>query len=140
MQWMATTIAQWGVAAACLGYRTVESGAGLEDMLSDLRVGIDAALDRYQPDCDSRILLVGHSAGGYLALRMLPERCHVDIVALAPITLFDQHVYLELGNRAAIALWANSSAPGKASVDEVLSLRTLMDRHQDTGLQIKPFR
>jgi acetyl esterase/lipase len=123
MMAMAREIADLGAKVACLGYRTVETGVELAEMLSDLRHGIAAALRSPQIGEHTRLLIVGHSAGGYLALRLAELLHGVTVVGLAPITLFEQPSDTALGDCAVLALHANSTGTEHASIQDSLSVR-----------------
>ncbi|WP_255800966.1 alpha/beta hydrolase family protein [Mycobacteroides abscessus] len=122
---MAYYVAALGVPVVCLGYRTVEDGAGLREMLCDLRTGIAAAQGACAVSDPARLLLVGHSAGGHLVLHLAETLSFATSVALAPITLFECEEDRELGQDAASALYANSVVGQRKdlSLEDVVGVR-----------------
>ena len=75
-------LAHEGIATANLEYRRVgESGGGWPGTYEDVVAGFDAAQKRLGPN----IVVLGHSAGGHLALRLAADRRASGVVALAAV-------------------------------------------------------
>ena len=92
---VAAALADDGIAAWNLEYRRVgEQGGGWPGTFEDVRAGVafGRALHRDHPVDVSRVVLVGHSAGGHLALWSVADlaatphaRDGLSVVALAPV-------------------------------------------------------
>ena len=74
-----------GLAVANLEYRRVgDSGGGRPNTFEDVVDGFTAACAHF--DKSARVVLLGHSAGGHLALRLAGEKYAMrGVVALAPV-------------------------------------------------------
>ncbi len=83
---LARDLAARGVAAWNLEYRRVGGGGGWPQTFDDVAAGVDA-LDGLDAPLDlTRTALVGHSAGGQLALWAAGRGTAACVVGLAPVT------------------------------------------------------
>ena len=91
-----------GMAVANIEYRRAESAADPRDTVADVRAAISAVIDR-APKI-ARIVVTGHSAGGYLALT---GAVHADIDAVFPLAPVTDLVATARGgwDEGAIARW-----------------------------------
>jgi dipeptidyl aminopeptidase/acylaminoacyl peptidase len=98
-------LAQAGFAVFSIEYRRVGNGGGVPQTLEDLLLaaGSLARLASLQPIDPDRTLVVGHSAGGQLALWIAKEHPFRGVVALAPVTDLARASELKLGGGAADA-------------------------------------
>jgi acetyl esterase/lipase len=89
-----------GLAVANLEYRRVgDSGGGRPNTFEDVVDGFTAACAHF--DKSARVVLLGHSAGGHLALRLAGEKYAMrGVVALAPVACLDLAYELHLSNDA----------------------------------------
>ena len=87
-----------GVSVANLEYRRVgEKGGGWPGTLEDVRAAVGAAFDRL----GELPVVIGHSAGGHLALRLAGEFLMMKgVVALAPVADLQLAYELDLSNGA----------------------------------------
>ena len=104
---LATALARIGYPVAQLEYRR---GAGWPAMADDVVTGVAALAERYGP-----ALLLGHSAGGQLALWYAsgPEPRARGVVALAPVADLAEAYRLDLDGGAVAALFGG--APDEAA-------------------------
>jgi acetyl esterase/lipase len=94
-----SALAREGIAVASLEYRRVgEPGGGWPGTYEDVLSGFDAARNKL----GNRILVLGHSAGGHLALRLAADRHPAGVVALAPVADLPQAYKLNLSNGAVV--------------------------------------
>lgn len=93
-------LAAQGFAIASLEYRRVgEAGGGWPGTYDDVREGFLAARDYLS----GTPVLLGHSAGGHLALRLAAdERTMRGVVALAPVADLRMAYQMNLGNAAVV--------------------------------------
>jgi len=93
-------LARAGLAVASLEYRRVgDSGGGWPSTFEDVIAGFTAACAHF--DKSARVVLLGHSAGGHLALRLAGEKYAMrGVVALAPVACLDLAYKLHLSNDA----------------------------------------
>jgi acetyl esterase/lipase len=100
---LAADLAQRGWASWNVEYRRVGSGGGVPETLDDVRAAIhllprlNAALDL------SRILVIGHSAGGQLGLCVADEPSVAAVVSLAGVCDLRSAATERLGEGAALA-------------------------------------
>ncbi|AYJ47353.1 alpha/beta hydrolase family protein [Rhodococcus sp. P1Y] len=133
MAWLVEHLAVLGIEAVAVGYRTVETSATISEMVHDVLI---ACSHGKQTDRRHKhIVFVGHSVGGYLALRSATEfnrtfgRSSASAVAVAPFTLFNRPEYLALGDNAASALVQNSiNSPTDADIARVLTLNQIPEK------------
>lgn len=86
-----------GIAVANLEYRRVgEPGGAWPGTYEDILAGFDAI----QKKLGNHIVVLGHSAGGHLALRLAADRHPTGVVALAPVADLTQAFELNLSNGA----------------------------------------
>ena len=96
---LCAALAREGIAVANLEYRRVgEPGGGWPGTYEDVLTGFDAV----QKKLGDRIVVLGHSAGGHLALRLAADRVATAIVALAPVADLTQACKLNLSNGAVV--------------------------------------
>jgi acetyl esterase/lipase len=105
---LAIGLARAGFAAWNLEYRRVgQDGGGWPGTLDDAVAGLDAIADRPELDSD-RVVAVGHSAGGHLALYLAGRAdCRVRlsaVVALGGVVDLGSANTLDLGGGAVAAL------------------------------------
>lgn len=95
---MCAALAASGIATASLEYRRVgETGGGWPGSYQDARAGFAAAREYLGP----APILLGHSAGGHLALRLAAdEKTLRGVVALAPVANLRLAFELNLSNGA----------------------------------------
>ena len=74
-----------GVAVANVEYRRTGSANTATDSLEDARVAVDCVLSD-RAVAPQRVVVVGHSAGGYLALTLVNHPEVDTVIALAPVT------------------------------------------------------
>jgi len=95
---MCAALAEEGIAVANLEYRRVgERGGGWPWSYDDVLAGFDAT----SRELGGRMVVLGHSAGGHLALRMAVDRSPAGVVALAPVADLKMAFELNLSNGAA---------------------------------------
>lgn len=95
---LCAALAAAGIAVANLEYRRVgEAGGGWPGSYEDVLRGFDAA----SKELGSPIVVLGHSAGGHLALRMAVDRTPAGIIALAPVADLEMAYKLNLSDGAA---------------------------------------
>ena len=93
---MCAALAKSGFAVANLEYRRVgQPGGGWPGTYEDVRAGFRAVRRELGPD--KKIIAIGHSAGGHLALRLAVDEPGLSgVIALAPVavlrTAFDLHL------------------------------------------------
>ncbi len=96
---LCAALAREGIVTANLEYRRVgEPGGGWPGTYEDVLAGFGAAHKRL----GDPIIVLGHSAGGYLALRLAADRHPVGIVALAPVADLTKAYKLNLSNGAVV--------------------------------------
>ena len=99
---LCAALAKNGLAVANLEYRRVgNAGGGWPGTYDDIRAAF-AAVRRHSP-AQNKFVLLGHSAGGHLALRLAidaPEL--VGIVALAPVAVLQTAYDLHLSRDAVV--------------------------------------
>ena len=123
---LATGLAEAGWTAWNLEYRRVGDGGGLPETLDDIASGIDALADVDGLDT-SRVVTLGHSAGGHLATwaasrgrfdRGRPERVPVTgVVSQAGVLDLRAAHALGLGNGAVAAFLGHPPGPDDDPVD-----------------------
>ncbi|HEX8815299.1 MAG TPA: prolyl oligopeptidase family serine peptidase [Terriglobales bacterium] len=93
-------LAENGIAMANLEYRRVGNpGGGWPGSYEDVLAGFDAA-KKFLPAAE-RLVVLGHSAGGHLALRLAVDRTEMrGVVALAPVACLKMAYELNLSNGA----------------------------------------
>ncbi len=96
---LCAALAREGIAVANLEYRRVgEPGGGWPGTYEDVLT----AFDTVQAKLGNRIVVLGHSAGGHLALRLAADRHPTGIVALAPVADLTEACKLNLSNGAVV--------------------------------------
>jgi acetyl esterase/lipase len=97
---LCAALAESGVSVANLEYRRVgETGGGWPGSLEDVKRGVAAAREYF----GALPVVVGHSAGGHLALRLAAEDENIKaVVALAPVAVLQLAAELNLSNGAVV--------------------------------------
>ncbi len=94
---LCAALAREGIATANLEYRRVgESGGGWPGTYDDVVAGFDAVGEML----GERVVVLGHSAGGHLALRLAVDRKPAGVIALAPAADLRRAYELNLSNGA----------------------------------------
>lgn len=95
---LCAALAREGLSVANLEYRRVgEVGGGWPESFYDVKLGLDAVTQRL----GRAPVVLGHSAGGHLALRIASEMPHIPgVVALAPVADLALANELNLSNGA----------------------------------------
>lgn len=109
---MCAALARSGVAVASLEYRRVgEPGGGWPATFQDVVAGFEAATRKF----GRAPAVVGHSAGGHLALRLAAKRNDIPgVVALAPVASLKLAYELNLSNGAVVEFL--DGTPGEVPV------------------------
>jgi acetyl esterase/lipase len=95
---LCAALAEAGIAVANLEYRRIgETGGGWSGSFEDVLAGFD----RVAREFSTTPVVLGHSAGGHLALRMAVDRSPAGVVALAPVADLEMAYRLNLSNGAA---------------------------------------
>ena len=95
---LCAALADAGIAVANLEYRRVgEIGGGWPGSYEDVLTGFDRVAQEFSPT----LVVLGHSAGGHLALRMAVDRSPAGVVALAPVADLQRAYQLNLSHGAA---------------------------------------
>lgn len=97
---LCSALAKQGFACASLEYRRAGNGGGWPASFEDVTTGLRAAHERF----DGLAVIVGHSAGGHLALRLAAEQTLpiVGALALAPVADLQLAYELHLSNDAVV--------------------------------------
>ena len=104
---LCAALAANGVAVANLEYRRVgEPGGGWPGTFHDVIAGFESV----QKDLGSQVVVLGHSAGGHLALRLAVDRDPLGVVALAPVADLRRAYELNLSNGAVVEFLGGSPA------------------------------
>ncbi|MFC4056200.1 alpha/beta hydrolase family protein [Actinomadura syzygii] len=85
MSALAADLTTHGWATWNVEYRRIGSGGSVPSTISDAAAAIRHVRDLQAPVDPGRIAVVGHSVGGYLALKVAPEVEVSGILALAPL-------------------------------------------------------
>ena len=96
---LCAALARNGISTANLEYRRVGNGGGWAMSFDDVRAGVAAVAERLQ----RKPVVVGHSAGGHLALRLVEDAAAAQgVVALAPVADLCLAYDLHLSNDAVV--------------------------------------
>jgi len=102
---LCAALARGGMAVANVEYRRVgESGGGWPGTFQDVLSFFDAAVAEFP----GPVVVLGHSAGGHLALRLAVDRNLNGIVALAPVADLNLAFQLNLSNGAVVEFLGGS--------------------------------
>jgi acetyl esterase/lipase len=82
---LAVDLADRGWATWNVEYRRVGNGGGVPETLDDVRAALAALADLTEPLDTSRVVIVGHSAGGQLGLCTADEPAVTGVVSLAGV-------------------------------------------------------
>src|SRR5512141_66012 len=95
---LCAALAESGVSIANLEYRRAgEAGGGWPGSLHDVNTGVAEAREYFE----AIPVVLGHSAGGHLALRFAAENPNIKaVIALAPVAVLQLAVELNLSNGA----------------------------------------
>lgn len=96
---MCAALARSGLAVANLEYRRVGNGGGWPASYDDVRAGLAAV--RRELGAQKKTIVLGHSAGGHLALRLAADEPWLSgVIALAPVAVLRTAFDLDLSNGA----------------------------------------
>jgi dipeptidyl aminopeptidase/acylaminoacyl peptidase len=101
---LAVDLARRGIAAANVEYRRVGNGGGIPETLEDVQAAADAVARLQAPVDPGRIVAVGHSAGGHLALWLAGTGTVRAAVSLAGVCDLPGAAREGLGDGAAVEL------------------------------------
>lgn len=112
---LCAALAQNGIATASLEYRRVGNpGGGWPGTFDDVVAGVRAATEFF----GQAPVVLGHSAGGHLALRVASEPLHIrGVVALAPVADLRLCFDLHLSNDAVVEFLGGTPAQVPATYD-----------------------
>jgi acetyl esterase/lipase len=99
---LAVDLADRGWATWNVEYRRVGSGGGVPETLEDVSAAIDALLGVEAPLDRTRLLVIGHSAGGQLALCMAGMPAVAAVVSLAGVCDLGSAARERIGDGAAL--------------------------------------
>ncbi len=107
---LCVALAASGFLVANIEYRRVgESGGGWPGTFDDVRAAFTAVRDRFPKS--PRPIVLGHSAGGHLAVLLATTTHDIEgVVALAPVACLDLAAAERLGNDAAEEFMGESSS------------------------------
>lgn len=112
-------LVQEGCFVANLEYRRAGSCNDPHDTIADVRTAIRWILDH--AGTGGMAILIGHSAGGYLALKASCEPGLRAVLPISPVTKLKQSARAEL-DEGAIAAWVGASLDEEAEAWELLEL------------------
>lgn len=113
-------LATEGTAVANLEYRQVgEAGGGWPGSYEDVLAGFDGS----HRELGIPMVVLGHSAGGHLALRMAVDRDPAGVVALAPVADLKMAYELNLSDGAATEFVGATPASNPARFDSADPMR-----------------
>ncbi len=122
MRAVAASLAGVGWAAWNVEYRRVGGGGGYPATLDDVSAACAAIGGVEEPLDTSRVVAVGHSAGGHLALWLAGRRRVTAAVSLAGIC--DLQAGAKLGNGAAQDFMGDATPDGWRDADPIQALPT----------------
>jgi acetyl esterase/lipase len=108
MSAMALDLADRGWASWNIEYRRVGTGGGPAEMLADVGAAIDALQAVAAPVDAGRVVVIGHSAGGQLALCVAGMPAVAGVVSLAGVCDLVSAARERLGDSAALELMGGS--------------------------------
>ncbi len=114
-------LAARGVCAANADYRRAGSTDDPADSVRDVRDALDAVL-AYRAHAPRRVVVTGHSAGGYLALTLVDHPAVSDVFPLAPVTDLER-CRAESLDDGAIEVWVGATPQANAERWNALRLR-----------------
>ncbi len=110
MRALATDLVQRGWATWNVEYRRVGSGGGAAQTLADVRRAIDSLQTHRGLPETGRLLVIGHSAGGQLALGAASSPAVAAVVSLAGVCDLVSAAHLRIGENATIEFIGASPA------------------------------
>lgn len=118
---LCAALARNGVATASLEYRRVgDPGGGWPGTLTDVIAGTEAVRQHFGEEP----VILGHSAGGHLALLLASKSTHLrGIVALAPVASLQLAYKLNLSNGAAVEFVGGTPSQRPLDYQEACPLR-----------------
>ncbi|MDQ6607828.1 MAG: alpha/beta fold hydrolase [Actinomycetota bacterium] len=121
---LAVDLAERGWASWNVEYRRLGSGGGVPDTLEDLRAALDALLDLAAPVDPTRVAVIGHSAGGQLALCLAGAPLVGAVVSLAGVCDLASAARGRIGDGAALEFMAGTpeERPGAYAIADPLAL------------------
>jgi acetyl esterase/lipase len=99
---LAVDLADRGWATWNVEYRRVGSGGGVPETLDDVRAAIDAVTTVEAPLDRTRLVVIGHSAGGQLALCMAGMPAVATVLSLAGVCNLESAARERIGDGAAL--------------------------------------
>lgn len=102
MSAMAADLADRGWASWNVEYRRVGTGGGVPATLEDVRAALDALARVDAPIAPDRVLVIGHSAGGHLALCVAGMRQVAAVLSLAGVCDLASAARERIGEGAAV--------------------------------------
>jgi dipeptidyl aminopeptidase/acylaminoacyl peptidase len=99
---LAVDLADRGWATWNVEYRRVGTGGGVPETLDDVRAAIDALTGVQAPVDAARVVVIGHSAGGQLALWAAGLASVVAVVSLAGVCDLGSAARMRIGDGAAL--------------------------------------
>jgi acetyl esterase/lipase len=110
MSALAVDLAVRGWASWNLEYRRVGCGGGVPATLDDVHAGIDALSQVDAPLDLTRVVLIGHSAGGQLALAVASRTVASAVVSLAGVCDLESGARDLIGDRAVVEFMGGAPA------------------------------
>ena len=107
---LAVDLADRGWATWNVEYRRVGNGGGVPETLDDARAAIEALADVDAPVDRERLLLIGHSAGGQIALCAAGLPAVAAVLSLAGVCNLDRAARERIGDGAALEFLAGTPA------------------------------
>ena len=107
---LAVDLADRGWATWNVEYRRVGTGGGVPESLDDVRAAIDALTGLDAPLDRSRVVLIGHSAGGELALCVGGGSAATAVVSLAGVCDLASAARERIGDGAALEFTGGTPA------------------------------
>jgi acetyl esterase/lipase len=117
---LCAALAANGIAVASLEYRRVGNGGGWRRSYDDVMAGFDAA----RRFLGRRPVVLGHSAGGHLALRLAGDAgTPLGVVALAPVASLKMAYEMNLSNGAVVEFLGGTPSSVPERYEDACPLR-----------------
>ena len=127
---LARRLSVHGMAVANIEYRRAGSITDPRETVADVDAAIAAVLDRVPTG--AAVALIGHSAGGYLALAAAPDPRIDTVIPLAPVTMLRATAATGC-DEGALARWIGTAA---AEDDPAWTALELGDRSQHSFTEV----